>query len=105
VEDTILHISKKPDKVIPLNPPPGDYQKQARDNMRGMRFLKPMVTNGPPNFFYDHQNHRQTHNPRAMLQTNQRIIHLPHLQGQGPNPPIQGSQDAKVGNLLGHHVH
>ncbi len=45
---------KKPDKIIPLNPPPGDYQKQARDNMRGVRFPEPMTTNGPPNLFYDH---------------------------------------------------
>jgi hypothetical protein len=54
-----------------------------------------MATNGPPNFFYDHQNHRQTHNPLAMLQTNQGVIHLPQPQGQGPNPLVQGSQDAR----------
>jgi hypothetical protein len=54
-----------------------------------------MATNGPPNLFYDHQNHRQTHNPPAMLQMNQGIIHLPQPQGQGPNPPVQGSQDAR----------
>ncbi len=62
---------KKPNKVIPLNPPPRDYHKQARDNMRGVRFPKPLATSGPPNLFYDHQNHRQTHNPLAMLQTKQ----------------------------------
>ncbi len=90
---------KKPDKVIPLNPPPGDYQKQARDNMRGVRFPEPMATNGPPNFFYDHQNHRQTHNTPAMLQTNQGIIHLPQPQGQGLNPPVQGSQDVRFAKV------
>jgi hypothetical protein len=25
---------------------------------------------------------------------NQGVIHLPQPQGQGPNPPVQGSQDA-----------
>jgi hypothetical protein len=94
-----MHRCKKSDKVIQLNPPPGDYQKQARDNMRGMRFPEPVATNGPLNLFYDHQNHRQTHNPPAMLQTNQGVIHLPQPQGQGPNPPIQGSQDARFAEV------
>jgi hypothetical protein len=63
--------------------------------MKDVRFPKPMATNGPPNLFYDHQNHRQTHNPLAMLQMNQGIIHLPQPQCQGPNPPVQGFQDAR----------
>jgi hypothetical protein len=58
-----------------------------------------MATNGPPNLFYDHQNHRQTHNPPAMLQTNQGVIHLPQLQGQGPNPQLQGSQDVRFAEM------
>jgi hypothetical protein len=58
-----------------------------------------MATNGPPNFFYDHQNHRQTHNTPAMLQTNQGIIHLPQPQGQGLNPPVQGSQDVRFAKV------
>jgi hypothetical protein len=68
---------KKLDKVLPFNPPLGDYKKQTRDNMKGVRFPEPMATNGPPNFFYDHQNHKQTHNPPTMLQTNQGVTHLP----------------------------
>ncbi len=60
--------------------------------MRGVRFPEPVATNGPPNLFYDHQNHKQTHNPPTILQTNQGVIHLLQLQGQGPNPPMQGSQ-------------
>jgi hypothetical protein len=67
--------------------------------MRGVRFHEPMATNGPPNLFYDHQNHRQTHNPPTMLQTNQGVIHLPQPQGQGLNPPVQGSQDVRFAEL------
>lgn len=82
-----------------MNPPPRDYHKQARDNLRGVRFPEPLATTGPPNLFYDHQNHRQTHNPLAMLQTKQGVIHLPQPQGQGPNPLMQGSQDARFAKV------
>ncbi len=34
-----------------------------------------------------------------MLQTNQGVIHLPQPQGQGPNPPMQGSQDARFAEV------
>ncbi len=72
MEDIIVQIDvKKPDKIIPLNSPYNDYQIQARNNMKGMKFSDPMVTNGLPNFYYDHQNHRQTYNPPTILQTNQ----------------------------------
>jgi hypothetical protein len=58
-----------------------------------------MAINGPPNLFYDHQNHRQTHNPLAMLQTNQEVIHLHQPQGQGLNPPVQGYQDVRFAKV------
>jgi hypothetical protein len=34
-----------------------------------------------------------------MLQTNQGVIHLPQPQGQGPTPPMQGSQDARFAEV------
>jgi hypothetical protein len=34
-----------------------------------------------------------------MLQTNQRVIHLPQPQGQGPNPLVQGSQDVRFAKV------
>jgi len=58
-----------------------------------------MAINGPTNLFYDLQNHKQTHNPPAMLQTNQGVIHLPQPQGQGPNPPMQGFQDVRFAKV------
>ena len=70
---------RKPDKVIPLNVPPANYARQAQDNMRGAR--DPIQsTSGPPNLYYDHQNHRQTHNSPTALQTNQGVIQMQNNQ-------------------------
>ena len=50
---------RRPDWVIPLNFPPGNYQQQAQDNMRGSRNPNFDNTLRPPNLFYDYNNNCQ----------------------------------------------
>ncbi len=93
---------RNPKKVIPLNFPPGNYQQQARNNVQGAKHNVPSMDPNPPNLFYDHQNHRQTHHPSAAVQTRQGVIDLAPLQNHGQNHnvrPIQsypGTQDVRL---------
>jgi hypothetical protein len=73
---------RNPNKVIPLNPPPGppgNYQQQAKNNVQGAKFNVPSMDPNPPSLFYDHQNHRQTHHPPTVVQTRQGVINLAPL--------------------------
>ena len=100
-------VCRRPDKVIPLNPPPGNYYQQAQDNMRGARYQAPDNTLRPPNMFYDHANNRQNQNPPSSLQT--RGGYVPIDRGQSSNQPnqpqsSQGPQDVRfveIPNSLG----
>jgi hypothetical protein len=96
---------RTPDKVIPLQPPLGNYQQQAQDNLQNARNKDPGPSTGPPNLYYDHQNNRQTHNSHVGLQTAQGVIplssspstHDARYIGSLP-PPVQGESS------MTHHV-
>ena len=51
----------KTDKVITLQPPPGDYPQQAQANLQGAQWTNSTNIVGPSNLYYDHQNNKQTH--------------------------------------------
>ena len=59
----------KPDKVITLAPPPGDYHQQAQANIEGARSTEQTEPAGPSNLYYDRQNHKQTHTSPTAVQT------------------------------------
>jgi hypothetical protein len=55
-----------PDKVIPLNPPPGNYRQQARNNVQGVKLNVPSMDPNPPSLFY-------------IIKTVDKLIILPQL--------------------------
>ena len=71
---------RKTDKVIILQPPPGDYPQQAQANLQGARRTDSNDVAGPSNLYYDHQNNKQTHTSPSGLQTKQGIIPLTNSQ-------------------------
>ena len=71
---------RKTDKVITLQPPPGDYPQQAQANLQGARRTNSTNVAGPSNLYHDHQNNKQTHTSPSGLQTKQRIIPLTNSQ-------------------------
>ena len=71
---------RKIDKVITLQPPPGDYPQQAQANLQGAQLSDSNDVAGPSNLYYDHQNNKQTHTSPSGLQTKQRIIPLINSQ-------------------------
>ena len=71
---------RKTDKVITLQPPPGDYLQQAQANLQGARRTDSNDVAGPSNLYYDHQNNKQTHTSPSGLQTKQGIIPLTNSQ-------------------------
>jgi hypothetical protein len=56
-----------------MQPPAGDYPRQAKENLQGMRCNELEQTSEPPNFFY---NQRQTHASPTILQTSRSILPL-----------------------------
>lgn len=88
------HVCRKPDKVIPLPTPPGNYQQQAQDQQRGARQPSHPNTLRPPNLYYDYGANRQNQQAPSGLQTQAGFIPLgPNLaQNQGGN---QNSQDVR----------
>jgi len=83
---------RNPDKVIPLNLPPGNYQQQAKNNVQGAKLNVPSMDPNPSSLFYDHQNHRQTHHPPTVVQTRQGVIDLAPLQYHGQNHNVRPVQ-------------
>ena len=49
---------RKTDKVITLQPPPGDYPQQAQANLQGARWTDSNDVAGPSNLYYNHQNNK-----------------------------------------------
>jgi len=68
-----------PNKVIPLNLPPGNYQQHVRNNVQSTKHNVHSMDPNPLNLFYDCQNHRQTHHPFTTIQTRQGVIDLAPL--------------------------
>jgi hypothetical protein len=56
-----------------MQPPAGDYQNQARENLQGMRRNEPEQTSEPPNFYY---NQRQPNASPTALQTSRGTLPL-----------------------------
>ena len=71
---------RKTDKVITLQPPPGDYLQQAQTNLQGAQRTDSTDVAGPSHLYYDHQNNKQTHTSPSGLQTKQGIIPLTNTQ-------------------------
>jgi hypothetical protein len=75
---------RQPDKVIPLSGPGGNFEQQARDNMRGQR--RPWDNRNdvrPPNLYYNYEDSRQTHQPPMGLQTQGGYLPLNQGKNQG----------------------
>ncbi len=81
------HVCRKPDKVIPLPPPPGNYQQQAQDQQRGARQPAHPNTLRPPNLYYDYGNNKQNQQAPAGLQTNTGYIPLNQNQSRHDSGP------------------
>ena len=90
------HVCRRPDKVIPLPPPPGNYPQQAVDQQQGARQPQHPNVVRPPNLYYDYNANRQNHQAPSGLQTTTAFIPLNQHQGgrqnQGGN---QNSQDVR----------
>jgi hypothetical protein len=71
---------RRPDKIMELQPPLGDYPQQARENQRGTRVNELVEPSGPSNLYYDHLNQRQTQRAPAVVQTNQGVFPLANAQ-------------------------
>ena len=78
-------VCRKPDKVIPLQTPPGNYPQQAVDQQRGARPQTQSNVMRPPNLYYDHNTNRQNHQAPHGVQTNVGFIPLNQHQGGSQN--------------------
>jgi hypothetical protein len=67
-----------------MQPPSGDYPRQAKENLQGMRHNELEQTSKPPNFYY---NQRQPHASPTTLQTS---------RGTLPLQNTLSSQDVKM---------
>jgi hypothetical protein len=64
---------RRPDRVKEMQPPVGDYPRQAKENLQGMRRNELKQTSEPPNFYY---NQRQPHASPTTLQTSRGTLPL-----------------------------
>ena len=96
-------MCRKRDRVIPMQPPKGDYVQQAVDNQRGARNPPYDNTIRPPNMYYDYDNHRQNQHPPGAVQTSSGFHTLNAYQnaGQGPRGQPQGGQGSQDARFAG----
>jgi hypothetical protein len=93
---------KKPDRIFPLQPPPGNYVQQGYNNRRGERRPTTNNTLRPPNLYYDYDNNRQNQHPPIALQTTKGLLPLNqnqnHNQNQNRGPFLQNQQNIGQGS-------
>jgi hypothetical protein len=64
---------QRSDRVKEMQPPGGDYPRQAKENLQGMRRNELEQTSEPPNIYY---NQRQTHASPTALHTSRGTLPL-----------------------------